>query len=552
MARLMAALMRRIMQSRTITFFWLALLMAIGAYIRVHGADVYHYHADELMHIQIAKATSLKQLIQFSCFETHPPLGHILRHYWDMLSGAVWFTRSFSLLFGLALIPLYYLIGKKLDNKLAGLCAAILITFSHGCIIQSFVVRNYTVFLFFLSICFYYYLLWRDDRQNNQLLSGYTIAGLLAALTHFSAILAIFCIAAYETVYLYRSKSRAIKWIAVNCFLAAVFLLTYRIWNSSTASVHAIASRELAVFTSYDWVLLLLAYPFQLLAYILPGQYLIIILIGLTPLALSKNKTLPCLFIFAAVALLLAILLFIARIYPFASNRQELWLLPFLIPLAGCILADAMSCITGAQAPIYKAIAVLTVLFITYNPATRFDDSLEYAMTETEWNNVQNYLKQLGKDALIVSGRTDAIMLAPPSLNMYDYLGDTPSSISPRAAIISYYNTHLLFNNRDAMRIYDNNTLIRMLQDANAQNVLNGYTDLVFIDTYMTSDPMVRLITCAALDKQIVLFPPLPQGHVFAASNMSDYKTIFVIAKKRDFFNEVISPQGKAHGCLNL
>src|SRR5437879_3017025 len=82
---------------------WMTALVVIAAYIRVGGAGIYHYHVDELMHIKIAEGDTLKQVLQFSLFETHPPLGHILRHYWLKVSEETWFVRSLSLIFGIAL-----------------------------------------------------------------------------------------------------------------------------------------------------------------------------------------------------------------------------------------------------------------------------------------------------------------------------------------------------------------------------------------------------------------------------------------------------------------
>ena len=171
---------------------WLLLLIIVAIYVRINGADTYYYHVDELMHINIAKGETLKETMQFSLLETHPPLGHIVRHYWQEISGEMWFSRSLSLVFGIVMIPLYFAIGKKLNGELTGMCAAALVAFSNACVVQSYVVRNYSMFTVFLSAAFYCYLLWRDKKKNMKLLASYGMFALLACLTHFSGIFAVF------------------------------------------------------------------------------------------------------------------------------------------------------------------------------------------------------------------------------------------------------------------------------------------------------------------------------------------------------------------------
>ena len=98
---------------------WLALLIILSVFLRVHGAGEYYYNADDMQHIEIAKGRHhSKRCCSIRSMKTHPPLGHILRHYWLMLGDTPWFVRSFSLLFGITLIPLYYQIGK--NNKRQG------------------------------------------------------------------------------------------------------------------------------------------------------------------------------------------------------------------------------------------------------------------------------------------------------------------------------------------------------------------------------------------------------------------------------------------------
>jgi len=529
------------------TWVWFALLMLIATYVRVYGTEVYHYHVDELMHIDIAKANSFKEMLQFSLFETHPPLGHILRYYWLQIYDAVWFIRVQSLIFGLGMIPLYFAIGNKLNGRLTGMCAAVLIAFGNGCIIQSYVVRNYSMLAFFISLYFYFYLLWQDDRKNLKLLACCGISGVLAVSTHFAAIFTLFCVTLFETMRMYSRKSgknHYIKWWAINAIQAAMSALTLYVWHQTISPVQEAAGEAMTSYTFSESLLLIPLYLVHVFSYLFPNQYFILLLAFLIPLAvIRKNKDFNSLLVLAGIALLLGTLLFITGIYPFAGDRHGLWLLPFFIVPASWILADALLFLV--KSPTIAAAVMLTAGIMLYPVRERFSDPTEYRMTESEWQQVSTYLQSIDNKSLLVSGRTDAIMLAPPEINIYRYLGNAPASVSPIAAIIPYYNTHLLFNNRNTMRIYKSATLLQMIKE-----IPEEYDNLIFIDTYVASRPIVNLALCRTLDKRIISFPATEQEHIFTSEEISRYATLLIVVKKTDFFDQVIAPGGKAHGCL--
>ena len=134
----------RYLPSRIFIFLWLCVLLGIAVFIRIDGAERYDYHVDEVMHVDIAKGDTIGEVLRYSLYETHPPLGHIVRHYWLQLSDAFWFQRILSLLFGLATILLYYRIGAFIRTPFTGMCLAVFAAFSSGLVIQSYVIRNYS------------------------------------------------------------------------------------------------------------------------------------------------------------------------------------------------------------------------------------------------------------------------------------------------------------------------------------------------------------------------------------------------------------------------
>lgn len=520
-----------LVMSKTFICIWLAVLFVTAAFIRVHGVDRFHPHVDELMHIDIAKGATLEEVLHFSLFETHPPLGHLVRHYWEQISDTVWFERCLSLVFGLGLIPLYYAIGNRLHGRLAGLCAATLITFSNGCIIQSYIVRNYTIFTFFLSLSVYMYLLWREDRQKIFPLIGYFICALLAVLIHFSALFALCMITFYG---LWEKPGGRIRWAIANLLLAALSLWTIQLWHNTLNSVQETAAGAMASYSFKDSLLLIPLYLVHVFNYLFPSESFIFVLAFLAPMAMAKkDKALNAWLMLSGLSLLLGVVLFITGIYPFVGDRHGLWLLPFFIISMGWLIADAFLFLTKSF--YLSAGLAFSCGLLFYTAQDRFVDSTEYAMTEKEWQQVSGYLQSVDPRSLLVSGKTDAIMLAPPQVNMYHYLGNNPASISPIAAFIPYYGTHLLFNNRNTMRIYKNATLTQMIEDASSKGMLKEYDTLIFIDSYAASQPVTDLMQCKALDKTVVSF----------SASM-----FFIAVKKQDFMEQVISPAGKAHSCL--
>ncbi len=81
---------------------------------------------------------------------THPPLFHVLMNLWISWFGVgETAIRSFALVFGVLSIPLAYWVGRVAYDRLVGLIAATIITFSPFNIWYSQEARMYTMLMFF-------------------------------------------------------------------------------------------------------------------------------------------------------------------------------------------------------------------------------------------------------------------------------------------------------------------------------------------------------------------------------------------------------------------
>jgi hypothetical protein len=531
----------------------LALLVLVAAYIRVDGASVWHVSPDDINHIEMAQGGTAGEVVRFSLFETHPPLGNLIRHVWMLASQAPWFLRSLSLLFGLALIPLYDRIGARLGGPWAGLCCAALAAFSHGVILQSYVVRNYTIFLFFLSWAFYAYLLWRE-KHTGVLLGLYGMLGCLATLTHFSGMFGIFCIASLEAVLLLRARNipALAAWLAVNLLIAAIALAVMWQWLPLLAltrlQIHRLTGNP------RDWLYPVLVMDY-LFAYRANAVYcftlftLVLYAICVSALRIPGARIASAL---AVLALATGSALVISGTYQAGMTRTSLWLFPFIAPPVGCALS--LVCARAASVLPQTAVAGLLLLLgcDSYSPAARFRDGNEYMITESEWAEYVRYLSALDATHLIVASRSDAFLIAyPGAQNLYDFY-DVPQvdeqSALPHSALLPYHRAQLLF--KPYYFNYSEKDLVAIVKEAEHRGQLRGIDTLVFTGTLWSSNATLNLILCPALEKTVTFFPPLPAGHTPTEEEIAQAHAFVLEVPKDAFLSGLVAPGGRARECL--
>src|SRR3989338_9035100 len=76
---------------------------------------------DEAFSVHFA-AMDIPQLLHYLRFENNPPLYFIFLHFWMKLAGnSELATRALSMIFGIAAIPMVYLVGMRLFAPLTPL-----------------------------------------------------------------------------------------------------------------------------------------------------------------------------------------------------------------------------------------------------------------------------------------------------------------------------------------------------------------------------------------------------------------------------------------------
>ncbi len=541
---------------KTFIRLWLLALVLISLFIRVHGADEFYYNPDEAMHIGMAKGETLAEVSHYSLYETHPPLGNYIRHYWLMLSDTPAFARDMSLLCGILLILLYYRIGRLANGELTGLCCSALIAFSHGCIIQSYIVRNYAVFVLFLSLSFHDYLRWRKQDRNTMPI-GYGLWSTLACLTHFSGIFFVACIGGYEMLVMHKRKAsypQHGRWLLANGIATFAAATGYVLWQPVLAPLHHPFFDEIFA-TPQKLALCTLFSPLATGGYILSNYSVaLVLLLGMAWVAIARpafirnkagmNSCLALTGVFFA----LQMTILATGTYPVLGTQRSLWTLPVYILPAGWIIADLCALIEAKLSKRIPALSQVMALLLfgaaaaTYNPAERFTDR-NYIMKQSDWQALTGYFQKLGSADLIVAQRSDGTLVRNP----YPFFDQSSFTALAPVIRIPFGTTHVLIDEFYPHE-YNMTALPDMIQAAQTAHLLEGKDRLVFFTTGWSVSHLTDLAHCPALDKEIVTFPRLgPDENLTVDSHIS---AALLIVPKQRFLDDVLSPQGKAYGCL--
>lgn len=167
----------------------LGLIVLVGLGLRLINLQAQPYWGDEVLSLDIVRHFSkLGDLITYIRWvEIHPPLYYVMLHYWVGWFGAdTLATRSLSLLFGLGVIILTYILGKRLfKSAKIGLLAAGLIAILPIQIQYSQEARPYIIFTFFALLAAW--SLWEYLLKRRVIfLCGYVVANLIGIYLHYS------------------------------------------------------------------------------------------------------------------------------------------------------------------------------------------------------------------------------------------------------------------------------------------------------------------------------------------------------------------------------
>jgi hypothetical protein len=327
----------------------LAALMLLGGYVRVAGLPPWHLAWDEAWHLLDALQTSpLAVVVRNVQRQVHGPVGYLLWYATAQLTSDPFGLRFVSLLPGVMLIPTFYVLGRELFGRGAGIFLAVTATFAARLIVLSQLLRPYAPMLLFLSLALATLLLFERTRDRRALVA-YCVSTVLASLTHVSALVPITAVAAWWTVRARRGSSaieRPFAWAASHAILA-LFIVGY-----SYAQLH-FAGGEASEPTANHRAFVSYFYQFQAMfpdgltdaarqlfdmyrifffAPSAPGwlAWVLILPTAVGVVCLAHHRRFDALALTGAV-LFGGALLGLLGIYPFAPTRHSIYLVLFLV-----------------------------------------------------------------------------------------------------------------------------------------------------------------------------------------------------------------------------
>lgn len=136
---------------------WLMVFITLlGGFLRALMLSDKGMWLDETFSVWLASRDIPEMLQWIVQIDQHPPLYYLLLHFWIKLNGASPYdVRLISVIFGMAAIPVIYLIGKRMAGVTVGLAAAVFLAVSPFHIYYGQETRMYTLLTFNAAVAMY-------------------------------------------------------------------------------------------------------------------------------------------------------------------------------------------------------------------------------------------------------------------------------------------------------------------------------------------------------------------------------------------------------------
>ncbi|MGZ4883597.1 MAG: glycosyltransferase family 39 protein, partial [Halobacteriota archaeon] len=161
----------------------LLVIVLLGTFLRVYNLGAHSLGTDDTWSVWIAPQ-DISSILRYTAADVHPPLYYVVLHFWTAYLGTSELTlKLLSIIFGVAAIPVLYLVGRELFDTRAGLLAAFLLAVSSFNIRYAQEVRMYSL-LVFLGVLSMYFFIRLTRHRTPVTLVGYVIATTLTLYTH--------------------------------------------------------------------------------------------------------------------------------------------------------------------------------------------------------------------------------------------------------------------------------------------------------------------------------------------------------------------------------
>lgn len=532
---------------RHLHVLYLLFLMLSGLFARFHHVDIYGYGSDSVGHMQIAGGQTLNEVWQFSRNETHPPIGHFIRHLWLKISDNTEWARSLSILSDMGLIAAFFFLGNRVYPGI-GLIAATLAAFSPGFITLSQEIRNYSLFSLFFTCCLYFYFRFIATKAYKWLMF-YTAFGCLALGTHFGGIIPIFAITLVSIPLLYKEKKLCLRWLLANSLIGGVFLFFYlaQHWTLSEYLLPALIKPPFTLFNISQILLGLILYPSYVLLYLPEDMQAhvnsVLFLFFMASIEVARQKQ-PLLFKILLFSLLIWGSLCFTSLYT-AHKRHNIWIAPFIILTASIVLRQFYD-----KLPLIflkKSIALCCISALAAYSLLRSDIyPIEYErIKKNDIVAIQHYIATYAQPGdAIVAGRASMAMLYFYLLkdNYYRHIPALKEKSTPPLLLKTESSAGLSFISTPFHYVIQpSNLFISFFENATKNGWLDHANTIWFYSIMNTREVIAEhlLLQCPALQPEIT--------HRFISDS---YGTLLLFSLKKTALMDLISPQGKYYHCL--
>jgi len=167
-------------------YFVIAMLFLLGFGLRVFRLQRHNLWGDEAFSLAFSKQPLAKVLA--AGVETHPPLYHALLHFWVSFAGQSLFAlRFFSVLPGVLLLAVLFVLGRRILGAPGGLLASGLCAISSFAVYYSQETRMYAWVACFCALAMYADARWQRSRGERWWAALFVVATLAAVFTHYYA-----------------------------------------------------------------------------------------------------------------------------------------------------------------------------------------------------------------------------------------------------------------------------------------------------------------------------------------------------------------------------
>jgi uncharacterized membrane protein len=177
----------------------LSLLIVAGTILRLFNLGFNSLWLDEAATYSLSVVPLDQIWSNMMTGEFNPPLFFVIEHFMLMLGNNEIALRFMPALFGIATIPIIYLVGKEFLDKYVGLIVAAAFTFSPFLLYYSQEARAYSLLLLLCALMMFFFL---RAMKTNTLIDWlpFVLTGAVAIWTHFYAIVFIVALVSFAAI----------------------------------------------------------------------------------------------------------------------------------------------------------------------------------------------------------------------------------------------------------------------------------------------------------------------------------------------------------------